>query len=102
MRTFKKIAGTSIFAFTVLMFINPINMMYRQVRYSLFHVMGHILVAPLGAVQFKMYLLAEILTESPIQLEDVGKCFSYIINDNWNGELANMTQGSMADKHFKI
>jgi len=49
-----------------------------------------------------MYLLAEILTESPIQLEDVGKCFSYIINDNWNGELANMTQGSMADKHFKI
>lgn len=64
--------------------------------------MSHILVAPFGAVQFKMYLLAEILTESPIQLEDVGKCFSYIINDNWNGELANMTQGSMADKHFKI
>jgi len=42
-------------------------------------------------VKFKMYLLAEILTESMIQFEDFGKCIAYIATGHWNAEYANMT-----------
>lgn len=42
-------------------------------------------------VKFKMYLLAEILSESVIQLEDFGKCVAYIATNSWNTEFANMS-----------
>jgi hypothetical protein len=61
------------------------------VRYAFFYVFGHVLIAPLGMVKFKMYLLAEILTESMIQFEDFGKCIAYIATGHWNAEYANMT-----------
>ena len=66
-------------------------MMYRQVRYALFFVFGQILIAPFGMVKFKMYLLAEILSESTIQLEDFGKCVAYLVTNRWNMNYANMS-----------
>jgi len=91
MKLFKQIAGITVFSVVILLFINPINMMYRQARYSLFFIFGQILIAPFGMVKFKMYLLAEILSESVIQLEDFGKCIAYIVTNRWNLEFANMS-----------
>jgi len=102
MFNFKRNSGITIFSFAFLIFINPINVFYRQVRYSLIFTFFHVIAAPFGAVKFKAYLLAEILSESVIQLEDIGKCIAYIATANWDGHLANMTQGSLADKHFHI
>ena len=41
------------FAFFVFVFINPFHVFYRSARFEAFRVMGQILIAPFGKVEFK-------------------------------------------------
>jgi len=81
---FKKRAAYSMFIIVILLFINPLNVMYRRVRYSLFTTFANVVIAPIGNIRFKAYLLTEILSDCIIQMEDVGKCVTYIVEDAWN------------------
>lgn len=59
-------------------------MLYKRVRYSTIEAFFNVIIAPFGNVKFKAYILAEILTDCIIPMEDVGKIFTHIILNNWN------------------
>ena len=72
------IVMVSIFA---LLWINPIDIMYRSIRFDVFETIMNILIAPFGNVKFKTYLIAEIFTDCFISIQDVGRIAYYLDSD---------------------
>lgn len=48
-----------------------------------FKAFSQLFIAPFGGVQFKVYLLGEILTDCYIQLEDIGRIFYMLALRDW-------------------
>lgn len=55
------------------------------------------LIAPFGKVSFKAYILAEILTDCIIPLEDIGKVVTHVITGDWNANFTSMAQSNYND-----
>lgn len=69
------------------LWINPFKFQFRKMRYQVIEAFFHVIFAPIGNVKFRTYLLAEILTDSLIQLEDIGKIATYFMMNNWGANL---------------
>lgn len=59
----KKNVTIAIITLFVILWLNPLNFMYRPIRYEIFVSLINMVIAPFGNVNFKTYLLAEILTD---------------------------------------
>ena len=68
----------------VLIWVNPLNILQRSFRYGSIVALFNIVIAPFGNVQFKTYLLAEILTDCSIPILDLGRIVLYLSTDKWN------------------
>ena len=69
----KRLIGMFLGIMFLVLWLNPIRLIHKKLRYGTIVAFWNALTAPYGAVNFKAYLLAEILTDSIIQLEDIGK-----------------------------
>lgn len=86
---FKQFAGIFMVSLLVLIWVNPTRLIYRRVRYSTIIAFYNILIAPFGLVNFKAYILAEILTDCIIPLEDFGKVITHLILGDWNSNFTS-------------
>lgn len=74
-------------------------MIYKRVRYATIYAFFNVFIAPFGDVNFKSYLLAEILTDCIIPMEDLGKVVTHLVTGDWN---ANYTSKSIASINPRI
>ena len=68
-------------------------------RYGTIRTFFNVLIAPFGNVNFKSYLLAEILTDMIIPFEDAGKIMTHLVTNDWN---VNYTSKTIAAINKKI
>lgn len=69
--------------------------MYRSLRYETLKSFFYVITAPIFKVTFKAYLLAEILTDCNVQIDDFIKIGSYFQHDNWNHKIVKMSWNSL-------
>ena len=67
---------------------NPFNLS-KKLRMGMIKAFKQLIIAPFGDVHFKAYLIGEVLTDSIIQLEDIGKVATYLFVSDWNLKLLN-------------
>lgn len=84
---FKMGVGLTIISIVLIALFNPWNVLYKRVRYSTIEAFFNVFIAPFGNVKFKAYILAEILTDCIVPLEDVGKLFTHVVTGDWNVNL---------------
>lgn len=87
--TYKEVVGVLVSLLMLIMWVNPSKFIYKRVRYSTIRAFYNVVIAPFGNVKFKAYILAEILTDCIIPLEDVGKVFTHIVLRDWDKNLIN-------------
>lgn len=87
--TYKKIVGIFMTVLLIILWIQPTKYIYKRVRYSTIRAFWNVIIAPFGSVKFKAYILAEIMTDCIIPLEDVGKTLTHVFYGNWNANLVN-------------
>lgn len=75
-------------------FFNPSKLLYKRLRYSTIECFGNVLIAPFGNVMFKTYILAEILTDCIIPLEDVGKVVAHAVTGKWDVNFVSQAQSN--------
>jgi hypothetical protein len=92
--TFKEIVGLIIIAIVMIGFFNPGKFLYKRARYATIEAFGNVVIAPFGNVKFKTYILAEVMTECIIPLEDVGKVLTHVITGDWNKNFVSQAQKS--------
>lgn len=78
-----------------LLWFTPFKILYSKVRKGIFIALFQVIKAPFGNTLFKSYLVAEILTDCMIQLEDVGKIVTYFIMNGWNERLVTNFKSSI-------
>lgn len=83
--------GIAFFLIALILFgiLNPFQILYKRVRYSTIIAFYNVLIAPFGNTKFKAYILAEILTDCIIPLEDMGKLMTHIITGKWGANFAS-------------
>lgn len=91
-----KIAIIMTIVFLALWF-NPIKgMIHRRLRFATLITLYNVIIAPFGNVEFKTYLLAEILTDCPIVIADTGKVALYFSSDGWNDHATKLSDDYFA------
>ena len=75
----------------LLIWVNPFKTLYRRIRFSTIWAFFQIIIAPFGNVAFKAYLLAEILTDCIIPMEDLGKIAQRLLLVNWEKSLFRLS-----------
>ena len=83
----KRLIGTFFGVMFFALWLNPIRMIHRKLRWGTIVAFWNALTAPFGDVNFKAYLFAEILTDSIIQLEDIGKVTTQVVTGQWNNHM---------------
>ena len=68
MTKFNQIMGIIGFSILLIVWISPVHIMYKRVRYQTIRALWNVMIAPFGSVTFKSYLLAEILTDCIIPI----------------------------------
>lgn len=63
--------GLTFFAFLILFWINPLNMLYRHARFDTARVVLNILISPFGLVNFKYFFLADVITSMGVTIKDI-------------------------------
>ena len=96
MERIKTLKRTCAIIFTCIIigvWINPFHVHYRKVRFDCIKAFCHAIIAPFGNVQFKTYLMAEILTDCFTQFDDVGRIVGHFVQDNWLIRLDKLSRG---------
>ena len=96
---YKQVIGIAAVVLQAVLWLNPARMLYRRLRFGVFSALGNVVTAPFGGVHFKAYLLAEILTDCTIQLEDIGKVTTYLLLGNWDLTLVSASQSQTVGGH---
>lgn len=81
----------------VALWLNPIDIMYRAIRYDVLEAIMNIVIAPFGNVKFKTYLIAEIFTDCFISIQDVGRIAYYLDSGQWGDRIVKLSDPLLAD-----
>lgn len=80
----------------VILWIVPFNILYRPLRFEVFVSLFNMVIAPFGNVNFKTYLITEILTDCMTVMQDTGILVYYLHSGFWSANIYKLNDPGLA------
>ena len=88
---YKSLLATSMLVIFICLWFHPFKFMHRRLRYGTLVTILNIVIAPFGNVDFRTYLLAEILTDCTISIMDSARTVIYFSDGDWNKKVHKLS-----------